>query len=230
MSNTRRKSLWTAGLLAVTLMFLVSTVAFGQDVVVADYTTSSYTIGYYNNAVSGVPDAVMHVVNPGSTGGYSPQGDLCANVYVFTPDQQMVECCSCAISPNGMQGFSLETDLTANTLTTTPAVTGAIKIVSSQGGGSPAGFPSVGVASPTVGACDAGNTYSPNGRLETWITHVRALGTSLGAAYTVTETVFETVDLSRSELSKLQQECYAVESGLLGSGHGTCTCDPGKAY
>jgi hypothetical protein len=231
MSSIRRKSFWTAGLLAVTLMCLVSTVAFGQDTVVAAYTTSSYTIGYYQNANVGLPDAQMHVINPGSTGGFEPTGDLCANIYVFTPDQQLAECCSCKVSPNGMQGFSLATDLTHNPLTSDIPHSGAIKIVSSSGGGSTgAGLPGFTAAAP----CDAGSNYEPNGHLETWITHVRPLGTSLGAAVTVTETNFEPVDLSSSELNKLRQECYAIEAsagmGGVGSGAGVCKCDPGKTF
>jgi hypothetical protein len=56
--------------------FPVATGAFAQE--------SAKTFGYYTNAnTSGFPDARMPVVNPGSVSGFSPAGDLCANIYVF---------------------------------------------------------------------------------------------------------------------------------------------------
>jgi hypothetical protein len=130
-----------------------------------------------------------------------------------------------------MQGFSLATDLTKNPLTGTVQHAGAIKIVSSTGGGtSGAGLPGI----TAIPFCDAGSNYAPNGHLDTWITHVRPLGASLGAAVTVTETNFEPVDLSRTELAKLQQECFAIEAppglGGVGSGAGVCMCDPSQAF
>jgi len=231
-------------LAAVTVLCLVPVYAQSPDTVVtAPHDSGSYEIGYYDNANMGLPDAQMHVLNPGSTGGLGSGsastiagGDLCANVYVFTPDQQMVECCSCKVSPNGMQGFSLASDLTANPLTGTVPHSGAIKVVASTGGGRRgAGLPPVQTANNTsYPFCDAGTNYWPNGRLESYITHVRPLGTSLGAAFTVTEISFEPVDLSYSELEKLEQECFAIEApaglGGVGSGAGVCSCDPNKTF
>lgn len=227
-------------LVAVTLTCLVPTLAFGQDSVLSIEGSGAYNVGYYVNANMGFPDAQMHVGNPGSTGGFGSGdpsvvagGDLCANIYVFTPDQQLAECCSCRISPNGMQGFSLGVNLTNNPLTATIPHSGAIKIVSSFGGGHKgAGLP------PTVDndrerpKCDAGTNYWPQGRLESWITHVRPLSTG-SPAFTVTEIDFQSAQLSWSELKKLEQQCYAIEAdpsqGGLGSGHGVCSCDPSKA-
>jgi len=159
--------------------------------------------------------------------------DLCANIYVFTPDQQMAECCSCKVTPNGMQGFLVNADLAANPLVGTASFqhSGAIKIVSSFGGGHRgAGLPPTVDTESSRPFCDAGSDYWPQGRLEAWITHVRPLGTP---AFTVTEIDFQSAQLSWSEMKKLEQECYAIEAdpskGGLGSGHGTCTCDPKKA-
>src|SRR5215469_7341725 len=179
-----------------------------------------YKIGFYVGANESLPDAQLHVINPGSTGGYGSAtetptaipvgGDLCANIYVFLPDEEMIACCSCKVSPNGMQGFSLATDLTSPTkvaLTSTVPHAGAIKIVASPGGGPPAtlGLPPAGPTPPTAAAvsglpCDAGSTYPIGGVLESYITHVRGLGSSTG----VTETALESAPLSGSELQKLE--------------------------
>jgi len=226
-------------LVAITLTCLVPTLAFGQDSVLSVEGSGAYNVGYYTNANMGFPDAQMHVGNPGSTGAFGSGdpttvagGDLCANIYVFTSDQQLVECCSCKVTPNGMQGFSLGTNLTSNPLTAIVPHTGAIKIVSSFGGGRRgAGLPPT-VFTSTDGSrafCDAGSDYWPQGRLESWITHVRPLSTP---GFSVTEIDFQSAQLSWSELKKLEQQCYAIEAdpslGGLGSGHGVCTCDPAK--
>jgi hypothetical protein len=228
------KSLYNAALSGVTVALLASgSLAFADS-----FSNSPYTIGYYTGANQNLPDAQMHVVNPGSIDGYAPQGSVCANVYVFTPDEQMVACCSCNVSPNGMQGFSLKTDLVSDPFTSTPPLAGAIKIVASLGGGPPAGLgtaPSGSLSTTSSGlACDAGSVYPVGGVLDTWITHVRPLGTAFGAAYSVTEIPFEDALLSLSELQKLEQTCYGYEAaagkGGVGSGAGICNCESSESF
>jgi hypothetical protein len=250
MSTIQSKTFSRRAVLLATLVFA------GMAVAQSGAGDGSYTVGYYTGANQLLPDAQMHIVNPGSTGGYGnpneaqtvttvvngvaitvpvvPQlGDLCANIYVFLPDQEMIACCSCKVSPNGMQGFSLATDLIGNPLTNgTIPKAGAIKVVASQGGGSVgAGLPPPpGVAAQSGFGCDAGTTYTAGGVLETWITHVRGLSTSVG----VTEVANETAFLSTTEQNKLQQQCFAIEasasSGGVGSKAGICLCDPNKAF
>jgi len=238
MFTMKSKSTWIFALVAVALTCLVP--AFAQDSVLSIQGSGSYDIGYYvngNTGVAGFPDAQLHVSNPGSTGGFGSAdptavsgGDLCANVYVFDPYQELVECCSCKVSPNGMQSFSLQNDLTQNPYTPALPHSGAIKIVSSFGGGKRgAGLPpTLDTDSTSRPYCDAGSDYWPSGRLESWVTHVRPVGTS----YTVTEINFLDAQLSYSELKKLEQECFAITAdaskGGNGSGAGTCNCDPKK--
>jgi hypothetical protein len=241
MSKIQSKTFSGLAVVLVTLVFASMAVAQSGA------GDGSYTVNFYTGANQGLPDAQMHVVNPGSTGGIgnptesptaTPQGgDLCANVYLFLPDQEMIACCSCKISPNGMQGFSLATDLVVNPLQNgTIPKAGAIKVVASQGGGASG----AGLATPPSGpgsvttvsghACDAGTNYVASGILEAWVTHVRALGTTVG----VTETANETSYLSDSEQTKLQQQCFTIEAsaslGGVGSGAGICKCDPNKAF
>jgi len=246
---------------ALGFMCLMSAAAFAQSSSqVTNVEIGNYMVGYYTGANQGLPDAQLHIINPGSSGGFgasdespsaTPQGgDLCANIYVFTPDEQMIACCSCKVSPNGMQGFSLATDLTANPLTSILPHAGAIKVVASPGGG-PAGNlgepPDGPSAAFTTGkACDAGSWYPSfasgsdeatreSGRvpqLQSWITHVRTLGAPFGASHSVTEIPFQGARLSRSEYEKLVTQCFAIEGaagrGGVGSGAGICLCDPNK--
>jgi len=204
--------------LAVTMTFTLfavsaalSTGAFAQE--------SAKTFGYYTNANTGAPDSRMSIANPGSVNAFSPAGDLCANIYVFTSDQQMVECCSCKLTPDGLIIFSLNTDLTNNSLARVVPHSGAIKIVSS--------------AVPTSGMCEsvvsngivtitvpvASTAYTPSGLLGSWITHANDNGIG---GYSVSETNFFPAALGANELHKLQNICNFITVG--GSGHGICTC------
>jgi hypothetical protein len=209
-------------MLALVFAWLMSPIGLAQNPTNLD--AGPYMIGFYTGANQGLPDAQMHIVNPGSTGGTgnpnnSPAaipagGDICANVYVFTSDQQMISCCSCKISPNGMQGFSLATDLLGSPLTSIVPIAGAIKVLSSASGGSPGNLPppAPGALAAANTACDAGTFYQPTGQLQTWITHVRTLGAAFGAPDSVTEIPFSGVRLSESEYDKLVQTCFAIES------------------
>ena len=186
----------------------------------------------------------MHVGNPGSTGAFGSGdpttvagGDLCANIYVFTSDQEMVECCSCFISPNGLRTLNIDVDLTSNPLTSTKPSTGLIKIVSSDIDPSEGDGACQGVMSNPVGKTEftdvATEPFYPEGSLRTWSTHIRATTASL---FTLTEASFRHSDIGvavwgnesrdgSSELRKLQQQCHFI--ALNGSGHGHCTCGVG---
>jgi hypothetical protein len=225
----RSKHAWSPGkickLLALTITSVcLSLSAFGQtDGQFNNHSSdTSFYVSYYNNAqVTGFPDARLDIVNTGARGGYgrregqsAPFGDLCANIYVFTSDQQMVECCSCPVSPNGHIQLSLNNNLTNNPLTATTPHHGAIKIVASNtlSNGSCASSPNV----------VAGTNYEPYGELRAWNTHVRPIGSG---QFSVTETAFRVARLDHydSELEKIQSQCYVIWT-VAGSGHGRCSC------
>jgi len=228
---------------AVILMCLTST-GFAQSTAY-EGSSDAYYLGYYGGANMGLPTAEVNIVNPGSTGGYSafdatapgPYGDLCANIYVFTSDQEMVECCSCFVSPNGLRTLTVDVDLTSNALTSTPPNSGLIKIVSSDIDSSEGDGACSGVTTNPAGKTEftdvAGEPYYPDGSLRTWNTHIRPTTSTL---FTLTETAFRHADIGQveygaesrdgsSELRKLQQQCHFI--AVNGSGHGHCTCGVG---
>ena len=243
MLTIRKKSFSTLrtafGLLAVTL--LVSAVAYGQqDTVSSDSEGHAYSIAYFSHANDGTPTGVVHIVNNGSTGGTGAtgsdigRGDLCANIYVMRQDQELVECCSCKISPNGMIGLGVNGNLTAAPGDGAPINQGDIKVISSHGGGRRgAGLPEppdVEDSSSTY-PCAAETSWYARGELEAWISHVRPNTVSASPADFVTEVDFSPARLSRSEQEKLQQRCFFLladpEVGGLGgytTGIGLCTC------
>jgi len=157
------------------------------------------------------PDATVRLTNVGTQIGSasSPSGNLCAMVYVLTPDQQLAECCGCALSPDALVEFSVNNDLTSNPLTAVTPTTGDIKIISSSG--APSCNPSKPVPVPGIRA---------------WATHIQvAPGNSsfvdVLTSYQ-TETAFTDSTLSSGELKSLESKCKAIQTN--GSGFGLCSC------
>jgi hypothetical protein len=158
----------------------------------------------------------MRITNPGTATG-SGTLDLCANIFVFRRDQQLAECCSCLVTPNGLRTLSVDFDLANNALTPGAIGEGVIKIVSSD--------------TDSAGKCPlsrAGdNTYTPTPALRAWLSHNQDVSGGLqgSAVNQGTETHFQCADLSAAELRKLQSNCGFIFSQ--GSGAGQCKCGRG---
>ena len=173
---------------------LLGTVSVAQDV---------YQVNYFENSqTAGAPDGAVYITNPGLT-----YGNICAQIYVFTPDQQMAECCGCVQSHNDLSYLSVNTNLTANPLTGVPVTGGVIKIVASAVNGSP---------------CDPTANVTPTPNLRAWGTHIQY---PVAGTYPITETQFLDSTLGATELAALQAQCSFIN--ILGSGHGVCTCGGG---
>jgi len=165
-------------------------------------TTAGYTdllkVNYFSNANSSGPDGTVRIMNPGSYAG-----DLCAQIYVFDPAQEMAECCACLVTPDGLRTLSVNTDLTSNTLTSTTLHMGSVSIVAGV-------VPSSGVCSPL------NNYVYPT--LRAWGTHIQ------NGNFSITETEYSDRALGAYN-DNLLIECWAI--ALDGSGHGTCSCGSG---
>lgn len=118
-------------LAAVLATLLFSTLAFATE-------DGTFAIGIATNLP--VADISINLSNSGASWGQpisTPgalvigNGQLCANVYVFAPDEQEVACCACAMSPNSLHSFSAN-DLIANTLTGVKPPSIVIKVVASE--------------------------------------------------------------------------------------------------
>lgn len=183
---------------------IVMTAALSALPFAARAQTDVFAVNYYANANAPGADATVRITNPGTNGAPSPVGDLCALIYVFSPDQQLAECCGCKVTPNGLRTLSVKSDLTNNPLTPVTLVTGALKLVSST--------------ATAAGECNAA-TATPTPELIAWATHVQWSGSG-GTA--VTETPFEKATLSSPELGVLTEKCGDIQDN--GSGHGICSC------
>ena len=87
--------------LAVIIYASTFGIAFPQSTQSSGGGGDGYRLNYFSNAnTKGAPDATVRIVNPGTTADDSTgdNGDLCANIYVFAPDQQLSECCGCKVA------------------------------------------------------------------------------------------------------------------------------------
>jgi len=196
----RFKSLVFGAMAAALILAVGSTTAVAQD--------NIYALSYFSNAhTTNAPDGVLRVVNDGTLSDASPAGDLCASVYVFDSAEQMNECCSCRVTPNGILSLSVNTNLTSNTLTGKLPTRGVIKVVSSK---------------LTGGSCDA-KAVAPQTGIRGWITHVQRTVTS----YSLTEEELLDSTYGSAESADLAEDCTVLIE--LGSGAGVCSCsDTGK--
>lgn len=157
-------------------------------------------VDYFSNAhTTGAPDGTLRLTNPGTA-----PGNVCANIFVFDADQELSECCSCFLSPDGLRTLSVNTDLTSDPLTGVILSTGVIKMVSTT---------------LTVGTCPLPTNLNPIPALRAWETHIQ------NAGFAETETAASDATLSAGEVSRLKSECNAVK--IVGSGAGVCSCGTG---
>ena len=184
-----------------------SVAAFAQPNVTLD---SPFQVRYASNL--GVADSVINITNSGARGAglaagtsAATTGAICVNVYAFSPDEQMISCCSCPVTPNGLVSLSARADLISNTLTPAVPTSIVVKLLATA---------------PVGGSC-ASSAASPGATssgLVAWGTTVHA-GPATGGN-SLTETAFIPATLSAGELTRLTQLCTFINAN--GSGFGLC--------
>lgn len=175
--------------------------------------TGPYLVDYFSN--TNAINQSLRLVNFGAAGTplTSPVGDVCANIYVFDANQEMIACCSCRITPNGELTLSVNNDLISNPVTSVVPINGDIKLVSTAAAGSATCTPLTfngGLLDSTVAFGTHGQTIQVN------------TGGGIGLALFVSETNVPPAALSSVEQSFLTQGCQFA--AYLGSGKGICSC------
>jgi hypothetical protein len=172
-----------------------------------------YQVRYATNLSYG--DSAVIISNTGaSSTSVNPvtgslNGNLCANVYTLSPDEQLISCCSCPVTPDALASLSVDADLISNTLTGVKPNSVVIKLVASLevatnpiSDGLAAWGTTVHGLGPTV-VLPSGGSAPP-------------LGTTLG----LTETPFTSSTMSAAELTRLNTLCGFIQGN--GSGYGIC--------
>ena len=185
---------------------LLSTVAFAAPQPVLG-PADAYQVRYAANLGAG--QSVINITNAGTNGGRDKVDFICANVYVFAQDQQLISCCTCPLSPNDLRTLSVQNDLINNTLTPGVPTGVTVTLLASDDTG--------------PGTCNAA-TVDPT----KLVSGMRAWGTTLHAApgggFAVTETEFSQVALSGpqvgSEFDKITSFCAFIQAD--GSKFGIC--------
>ena len=178
----------------------------------------SYQVRYASNLTSG--DSVINLTNTGVNGaalngpGFgAAAGNLCINAYTFSPDEQLVSCCSCLITPNGLASMSVGVDLLNNTLTGVRPNSVIVKLVSTAAG------PDYTGNSCNNSAALAGTVSFPLAAgLVSFGTTVHA--STVVGNFTTTETPFLKATLSVTELASITNRCTNIIGN--GSGFGIC--------
>jgi hypothetical protein len=184
---------------------LLSTAALAQDPAVAPGPADAFQVRYAANLAAG--DSVVNLTNAGTVSGFDPAGDICANVYVFAEDQQLIACCTCPLTPNHLKTLSVQKDLISNTLTPGVPIGVTIALLASQG---------------KCNASAPGNLVSG---LRAWGTTIHA---APGGGFFGAETEFSQVGLSADELTKLTSYCGFIQAD--GTSFGICgSCRQGAA-
>jgi len=170
----------------------------------------SFQVRYATNL--NVSDSNVNLTNVGSAGGTDPAGDICANLYIFSPGQQLSACCSCPLTPNHLVTLSVQKDVMKNLLT--PALPMSITIA-------------IAATTEVGGTCNASNVQPAN-----LVSGLRAWGTTWhaikGSGFAETETAFSPVILSTSELNKMNSYCGFIQT--IASGYGICgPCQTGAS-
>jgi hypothetical protein len=185
--------------LVVSLMALTLCVASAWAAVTTP-PADTLKVDYFANAnTAGAPDGELRITHPGTAAG-----NVCASIFVFDPQQELTECCSCLLTPDGLRTLSVNTDLTGNPLTGVILSTGLIKLVSTI---------------PVGGACPLPTRVNAEPALRAWTTHIQ------NGNFSETETGSQDATLSVGEVNRLGAECTAIR--LDGSGKGICSCGTG---
>lgn len=193
---------------AIVVLAVLSTTCAAQVV------NDAYQVSYFNSGLVVGVDTAVRIINTGQIGSpidtTTAHGKVCADIYVFDTNQEMLECCSCPITANGLLTLSVQRNLIQSTLTAVKLNSGVIKIVSDKG-------------------CDATSITAPvPGGLRAFAVHEQELITPIpgdGLLFTfqgITETEFQSAPLQSQEAAFLGNACSFVI--YLGSGRGKCYC------
>jgi len=161
-----------------------------------------------------IGDSVVNITDTGtsSTTAFPTQnGNICVNVYTFSPDEQLISCCSCPVTPDGLDSLSARNDLISDTLTPGVPTSIVLKLLASTGA------PACNASTVGTGA----NVLATG--LAAWGTTIHALPVTPGSpatTYGVTETAFRPSTLSAAELTRITTLCGFIQTN--GSGFGIC--------
>jgi len=208
MFNVKWALLGTATVLAIGSQLMASTPADGDDY----YQTYFYNVSKYF-------DASVTILDPGA----NAPANICANIYVLNPSEEMEACCAVMLTPDEIVQTQVSS-LVTNLLNNNGPHNGVIKVISST------------VKSGPVPCPTGPSSITPVSDLRAWITRIDSTNpVTLPALFGVTTTAFAQAPLNAAEQADLVQNCNFIKK--FGSNFGLCaapleplsggTCPPG---
>jgi hypothetical protein len=159
-----------------------------------------------------VGDSFVNLTNTGT----DPAGTICVNVFTFDPTEELISCCACPVTPNGLNSLSVRKDLIGNTLTPALPNSVVIKLLASA---------------PVGGVCNPVTPTAANlaRGMGAWGTTLHTLTTTTPATYGTTETPFSRAEIGITGLSAVSTLPSAglLISSNLALGTATVTVTPG---
>jgi hypothetical protein len=185
------------GIAVAALAFSVG--AFAEEIVIP---ADAFQIDYAANL--NVGDSFVNFTNSGASVFSGTSQNICINLYAFDPQEELISCCTCSVTPNGLVSLSVVKSLISNPLT--PAIPTAVVIK----------------AVATTGTCNASaiTVDSLAAGLLGWGTTLHQNTSTAAPTYSVTETPFSKASLSGAEANHLVSTCGFIQAN--GSGFGIC--------
>jgi hypothetical protein len=185
-------------------------VAAAQNPITAD---TPFQVRYASNLTAG--DSIINLTNTGANGAslYGPgfggaTGNICVNVYAVDPGEELVACCSCLVTPDGLASLSVVNDLISNTETSVRPTSVVVKLVSTLAG-------TGGTGTSCSGSAATASTATLATGLAAWGTTIHS---SPAGTMSVTETAFTPATLSAAELASLSGRCRSIVGNSSGAG------------
>ena len=181
----------------------------GTPVPAASPDAPSLLVRYVRNIDRG--DSLIYLTNSGARGAglaagntANTTGAICANVYAFSPDNELVSCCSCPVTPTGLKCLSARRDLLISPANSAPLV---VKLYATT---------------PKNGSCNgsaADNFANGAAGLHAWGTSIQ-IGAA-GKPDPVTDGQFLPATIGPGERERLASRCAMLYAN--GSGFGICS-------
>jgi len=178
-----------------------STVAFAQVIIP---TSDVFQIDYAANLNIG--DSFVNFTNSGATVVNNASQNICINLYTFDPQEELISCCTCTVTPNGLVSLSVVKSLISNPLT--PAIPTAVVVK----------------AVASTGACNASQVGPLAHGLVAWSTTLHQNTSTASKTYSVTENPFSGAALTAAELAHITSFCGFIQAD--GTGYGICAGCP----
>ena len=182
----------------------LATLAFSAGAFAEQFTipADAFQINYAANL--NVGDSFVNFTNSGATVFSGTSQNICINLYTFDPQEELISCCTCSVTPNGLVSLSVVKSLISNPLT--PAIPTAVVIK----------------AVATTGTCNASavTVDSLAAGLLGWGTTLHQNTSTAAPTYSVTETPFSKAFLSAPELAHITSTCGFIQAD--GSKFGIC--------